>query len=432
VWSWLGPSSKLQATVAYLASVDPISWPVKLVSQDIHELTQHARARATEIAAAPYFQRTWIIQEYALEKSIVFFAGSAWLNVVGNLIMSLWSDHTILSQIIRYRSSEHRSRNRPLFTSLDSLLYTFCGTICDNPLDSVYALQGLLDEDARCETDYSLSPLQLYWRIVTSNLTHETGNSPFETQSRAQGPGRALGLSRLQISRHLLRDRKKSWIYTNSILDEGLSLISERVDGNFDVRRIVYPLTVRRDAIMDQCEKEVINACSSGRVSSSPNEIQNVYELLQVLVMPLTILLTVLQLEQQANPRIYIPELVRFQVLANPILFCLKCNIYSLIEKWQDLALKTTDSPIERVECVMRLVDIDPIQEYERLYDLIDGPGKYESYMQDLQGSKLVTHGARAKVTITPPRHWPNEFYQLCWSALQNSVNVLEALEVGL
>ena len=128
------------------------------------------------VASAPYFKRTWIIQECALANALVFVCGTAsWtVNTTDQLpvVCSEWILYRLLE--IRKWARTPGLLGRP---GLLTLIRDFRTSLCDEPRDMVYALQSLAAPSTQCAVDYGIEKGDLFWRVLlvdTGLLVHIT------------------------------------------------------------------------------------------------------------------------------------------------------------------------------------------------------------------------------------------------------------------
>jgi hypothetical protein len=121
----------------------------------------------------PYWTRLWVVQELFLARSVLFSYKDVvwssdeaarfvhWENAVGwSLVLgsAMW-----LLNAVCTREVIHRERQA---LSLAVTLNRWAQLDCENPLDTVYGLQGVVQTDQRISVDYTRTPIALFYEIL--------------------------------------------------------------------------------------------------------------------------------------------------------------------------------------------------------------------------------------------------------------------------
>lgn len=122
--------------------------------------------RPSHILLAPYWERLWIVQEFALAKNIVLFCGHESLSaldienycalVLGTWFGAVWHVENLL--ITRTNISQN-GRSQSLSDILNSI--KFRRLRCTDPRDLIYGLMGLIHPSDRITVDYHLRGSEL-------------------------------------------------------------------------------------------------------------------------------------------------------------------------------------------------------------------------------------------------------------------------------
>ena len=161
VVAWLGPSTPESDLVAHYLSCD-CSIPNWLyLAQKVSQAT--INAGFMDLESRTYWCRIWIVQEVFLGRSVVFWVGE---RHIPGLKLERYStaacpNMTLIAGQLRSKKSR----------TLEQWLRTFSKLHCEDTLDKVYALLGLVDETvdnaAGLEVKYEDSREELFARTLT-------------------------------------------------------------------------------------------------------------------------------------------------------------------------------------------------------------------------------------------------------------------------
>lgn len=144
--------------------------------------------RHSVIAGSAYWERMWVIQEFTLAKDLLLLRGRwrlSWKDLNRTLGSSFEDmNDTLISRsrqdaayrlVIGRRRWEQRSPLTTSDTTLESLITIFKSSKCSDIRDRVYALLSLVqtrsDDSKPLYPDYTISPRQLYYRVL-GNVRH--------------------------------------------------------------------------------------------------------------------------------------------------------------------------------------------------------------------------------------------------------------------
>ncbi|KAN0121834.1 Heterokaryon incompatibility protein (HET) domain containing protein [Hyaloscypha variabilis] len=173
--------------------IDEIDFPYDPILSEIHTLFMQ-----------PYWTRLWIVQEILLSKMITVRHGDE--SYDWDLLESYGKE---VARALAYENPDRHQdtlawRRQGLFNGLPTatgclfneksnvlaeidgrklsdLLERFGNSECENPLDKVYALQGLLKLQPRIKIDYSISPETLFYEVV-DKIAKEEGDALMEEE----------------------------------------------------------------------------------------------------------------------------------------------------------------------------------------------------------------------------------------------------------
>jgi hypothetical protein len=126
------------------------------------------------IRDAPYWMRTWIIQELALAQKVVLFSGKASFTLDDKGIYVLptgdpnkSSPYEQVMELRQFQGPRIALEGRSMFDLLDR----FRASECEVPLDKVFALQSLAEPHLRCKVNYRTTPIALFWEVLMAGTT---------------------------------------------------------------------------------------------------------------------------------------------------------------------------------------------------------------------------------------------------------------------
>jgi hypothetical protein len=173
VAAWLGPSSNL--THLAIGCIENYFPPPHMLWRDGD--WQLERYAMYEFFNLPYWSRLWVLQEFVLARNLLIMCGNYVIRQHSLKNLTVYGErvgHLPAAEITRIKYSHPRSlslysKGRRQYC-LASLLESCHDLGCENPLDRIYGLQGLLLDGEKVEVDYNTSCLDLY-RKVSSILS---------------------------------------------------------------------------------------------------------------------------------------------------------------------------------------------------------------------------------------------------------------------
>ena len=166
-------------------------------TSDMHaSLKEEKYALLRHWASFEYWDRLWIVQEVLLAKDLLVTDGEqAWSSEDMDLRTAsyaavadrlAWQDLPLYLQwrirtlwaLMICRFDGLGSHNRLL--PLGDVLLFFLDSLCSEPLDKIYGLQGIVHPDERLEVDYTVDPRQPFVKVVDA-----VAKSYFEDLDRA-------------------------------------------------------------------------------------------------------------------------------------------------------------------------------------------------------------------------------------------------------
>ncbi|EGU85303.1 hypothetical protein FOPG_13649 [Fusarium oxysporum f. sp. conglutinans race 2 54008] len=214
----------------------------------------------------PYWTRLWIVQEILLSKRIAVRHGDE--SYDWDLLDSLGRDVSLA--LVHHHPDRHEDtlafRRQGLFNGLPTaagcllneksnvfagldghklsdLLLRFGDSKCENPLDKVYALQGLLKLQPRVKIDYSISPETLFYQVV-DKIAKDEGDSLMEEAQLdvCLALQRALNVAQTKQSSENVAKTVFSYVIRRlSNVDEPLSPEEETAGLEYYVRYLQNP-----------------------------------------------------------------------------------------------------------------------------------------------------------------------------------------------
>ena len=134
----------------------------------------------TKILETPYWERLWIIQEVVLApKYCIVLSGQLWTSsdlMEATLSLSKHFDpdykQSVIYKRLKYFENYRRriSQYNPT-SSWDQMIYLSKDATCTNPLDRVYGVMGLLHESLHVPSDYGISEIELFRRILYKQMS---------------------------------------------------------------------------------------------------------------------------------------------------------------------------------------------------------------------------------------------------------------------
>jgi hypothetical protein len=173
---WLGPTfPRSNAIIDEMQQVD-ITNEAQIVRYVV-SLSSLDRSAIEHIMSMPYWGRLWICQEVVLARRVIVFVGQR--NISFDVVASI-------AQLYMYQKLEtslnaklsvdrvielYNLRHYRCVGSWQQLAKLAMGSICENPLDSVYGLQGLLEPSTKIPVDYTKSVVEVFEEAV-SRMEH--------------------------------------------------------------------------------------------------------------------------------------------------------------------------------------------------------------------------------------------------------------------
>lgn len=141
--------------------------------RDLHHLNQRERTSLKLLFGRRYFQRTWIVQEVALAKTLEFYCGpdiSHVSEVVGKPLDAIFGCRISPPWLRHSRQTMEELSNDSTKSQAEqilSLLFDTAQCNCKDDRDRIFALFSLpkVSDKERLKTDYSLSTPQVYTGI---------------------------------------------------------------------------------------------------------------------------------------------------------------------------------------------------------------------------------------------------------------------------
>jgi hypothetical protein len=145
-----------------------------------------------------YFERLWVVQEFLLAKEVRFMLRECiWLNWT-TMGKEKWTD--LLNHISLPWMSKYGWREWGFLRYLEN----FGSKKCQNPLDRVYALLGLVGKQARIIPDYEKSAQELCVDVINILVTDNMVTQFIDTRPRFVNAtvalGQSLGLNTVSFS----------------------------------------------------------------------------------------------------------------------------------------------------------------------------------------------------------------------------------------
>jgi hypothetical protein len=167
VISWLAGGSALRELQVAAAGIDEDTWSTET------EGLEHVQT----ILNNPYFTRIWIVQEVLLAKHVCVMTQGY------NTSRDFWYRMNEFMRFNRYKVPPSSGQDLLALhpcglrrLSLVNCLGNFCNHTCENSLDRVYGLMGIVEEEERLTIDYDKTSLDVFLDFFNTIISHSRSN----------------------------------------------------------------------------------------------------------------------------------------------------------------------------------------------------------------------------------------------------------------
>ena len=177
VYAWLGSDPQVEQSLScFRTSLDEF----ELQCMIYHHLLLRMNSNPTTppeidteplkaVAFCSYFTRTWTVQECALARSLTFVCGRATWYVKHRDRLPTAGMEWAIEHLLAARYNLHDNAWQGVERLLD-VIWISRSTVCDEPRDTVFAVQSMADPLTRCVVDYAIAPCDLFWQVILADV----------------------------------------------------------------------------------------------------------------------------------------------------------------------------------------------------------------------------------------------------------------------
>jgi hypothetical protein len=177
---------------------DRLVTPAMLVSHDIPSVSDDFWHQLRQVLLLPWFYRVWTIQEAVLARNLVLHCGNSiihWEDLADLLAkLKAWSilqfipNQAILEPCKGKRSHDGATRvliiqkqHKKYLQSLVAQMLEIRHSLCSNPIDRVYGILWMVEEDVRAmiTPDYTQETQENYWLVYQKLCHHALSIRPY-------------------------------------------------------------------------------------------------------------------------------------------------------------------------------------------------------------------------------------------------------------